>query len=236
MDRTLTNFIRSLRTADVRVSTAETLDAMNTVELVGYKDREFLKHSLSLVLPKTADEKVTFDNCFDEFFAFEDVRGERSATGDADADAEGGEDGEMSGEGEGGESGGSSGERQPGQPAGGKRKKSKKKKPNNNLYEEEEEEDLGPGEMTDPGSELGKLLMTDSRVDLTMAMAQAGENVNVREIQIFTQKGLYTRRIMDEMGLADLNREIGDLREAPAIPARRLGQEARQLQALGLAA
>lgn len=228
MDRTLTNFIRSLRTADVRVSTAETLDAMNTVELVGYKDREFLKHSLSLVLPKTADEKVTFDNCFDEFFAFEDVRGERSATGDADADAEGGEDGEMSGEGEGGESGGSSGERQPGQPAGGNRKKSKKKKPNNNLYEEEEEEDLGPGEMTDPGSELGKLLMTDSRVDLTMAMAQAGEDVNVREIQIFTQKGLYTRRIMDEMGLADLNREIGDLREAPAIPARRLGQELKR--------
>ncbi len=228
MDRTLTNFIRSLRTADVRVSTAETLDAMNTVELVGYKDREFLKHSLSLVLPKTADEKETFDNCFDEFFAFEDVSGERSATADADADAEGGEDGEMSGEGEGGEGGGSGGERQPGQPAGGNRKKSKKKKPSNNLYEEEQEEDLGPGAMTDPGSELGKLLMTDSRVDLTMAMAQAGEAVNVREIQIFTQKGLYTRRIMDEMGLADLNREISDLRESSAIPARRLGQELKR--------
>ena len=46
MDRTLTNFIRSLRMAEVRISPAETLDAMNTVELVGYKDRAMLKHSL----------------------------------------------------------------------------------------------------------------------------------------------------------------------------------------------
>ena len=40
-----------------------------------------------------------------------------------------------------------------------------------------------------------------------MEMAKAGEAVNVREIQIFTQKGLYARRIMDEMGLAELNQE-----------------------------
>jgi len=43
MEKTLTNFIRSLRNAEVRVSTAETLDALSAVELVGYKDKEFLK-------------------------------------------------------------------------------------------------------------------------------------------------------------------------------------------------
>ncbi len=223
MDRTLTNFIRSLRMADVRISTAETLDAMNTVELVGYKNREFLRDSLAMVLPKTADEKETFYNCFDEFFAFEDVSGERGE----EAHAEGEEHGDEQ-MGEGGEGGGSGGERQPGEPAGGKRKKSKKKKPNNNLFEEEEEEDLGPGAMTEATSELGELLMGDSKVELTMRMAAAGEAINVREIQIFTQKGLYARRIMDEMGLADLNREISDLRESPAVPARRLGQELKR--------
>ncbi len=62
MDRTLANFIRALRNSEVRISTAETLDAFSTVELVGYKDRSALKRSLSLVLPKTADEKETFDN------------------------------------------------------------------------------------------------------------------------------------------------------------------------------
>ena len=144
-DRTLSNFIRALRNADIRVSTAETLDALSAVELVGYEDRDYLKRTLSLVLPKTEDEKVTFDACFDQFFAFQDVRGEESqALGDSsepgDQDSEEGGDGEA---------GGAVGNRQA-QP-GGKRKKSKSKSKNkNNLFEEEEEEDLGPGEMTDP--------------------------------------------------------------------------------------
>ena len=203
------------------ISAAETLDAMSTVELVGYKDREFLKHSLALVLPKTADEKETFDSCFDQFFAFHDVQGEHGEGGEA-ADSE--EDQEH---GEGGEGGEGGGDRQPGQQASGKKKKSKAK-PNNNLYEEEEEEDLGPGEMAEASSKLGQQLMNNSIVELTTEMAAAGEAVNVREIQIFTQKGLYTRRIMDEMGLADLNQEISDLKESQAIPSRRLGQELKR--------
>lgn len=225
MERTLTNFIRSLRTAEVRVSTAETLDAINTVELVGYENREFLKHSLSLVLPKTADEKETFSACFDQFFAYNDVRGERGESA-GEHEGEGGEEaGDNIGEGE-GEGGGTGGERQPGQPASGKKKS--KSKPNNNLYEEEEEEDLGPGEMAEAQSTLGKLLMADSRVDLGMEMAAAGEAANVREIQIFTQKGLFTRRVMDAMGLADLNREITNLKEMEFVPSRRLGQELKR--------
>lgn len=224
MDRMLTNFIRSLRMADVRISPAETLDAMSTLELVGYKDREFLKHSLALVLPKTVDEKETYNNCFDEFFTFEQISGERAE--DLEAEMEEG-DGGADQAGEGGEGAGS-GERQPGQPAAGRKKKSKAKKPNNNLYQEEEEDDLGPGSMAEPSSELAKLLMSDSKVELTMAMASAGEAIGVREIQIFTQKGLYARRVMDEMGLGELNREISDLREAPAVPSRRLGQELKR--------
>ncbi|MEQ8691504.1 MAG: VWA domain-containing protein [Pseudomonadales bacterium] len=225
MDRTLTNFIKSLRMADVRISTAETLDAMSTVELVGYKDRQFLKHSLALVLPKTADEKEAYDTCFDQFFAFHDIQSDREAQSQ---EGDGGEEGEENQDaGDGGEGGGSGGERQPGQPTGGKKKKSKAK-PNNNLYEEEEEEDLGQGEMAEAQSALGQDLMNNSIVELTTKMAAAGEAVNVREIQIFTQKGLYTRRIMDEMGLADLNQEISTLRDTQSIPSRRLGQELKR--------
>lgn len=224
MDRTLTNFIRSLRTAEVRISTAETLDAMNTVELVGYRDREFLKHSLSLVLPKTADEKETFNTCFDQFFAFQDVQGEAQEDDGEGSDGEGEHEGEESGEG--GEGGGSGGERQPGQQSG--KKKKSKAKPNNNLYQEEPEEDLGPGDMTEASSSLGQLLMSNSKVELSMEMAKAGEEVNVREIQIFTQKALYARRVMNAMGLADLNQEISELRDSGAIPSRRLGQELKR--------
>ncbi|HEY5645297.1 MAG TPA: hypothetical protein VIS76_05120, partial [Pseudomonadales bacterium] len=221
MDRTLTNFIRALRNSEVRVSTAETLDAFNAVELVGYEDREFLKRTLSLVLPKTADEKETFDNCFDQFFSFEDVRGERSArgTGEGDESSEGDEAG---GDGE----GGAGGEAQPGQRAAGGKGKAKKKKKRSSLEDEAvEEEDLGPGEMSEAGSELGKLLMSDSRVELSVAMAAAGEAVDVRSIQVFTQKGLFTRKVMEEMGLGGLNREIGELKDSRRVPERRLGQE-----------
>ena len=222
MEKTLTNFIRSLRNAEIRVSTAETLDALSAVELVGYKDRDFLKDSLSIVLPKTPDEKETFETCFEQFFAFEDISGDSSSNSESSSDEE--NEGDSDSQGEGGSAGG---ERQ-NQQAGGKKSKSKSKGKNLSLIEEEEEEDLGPGEMIDPKSELGKLLLNNSVVELTTKMASAGEAVDVREIQVFTQKGLYTRRIMDEMGLTELNYEIGDLRQAPTIPERRLGQELRK--------
>ena len=82
--------------------------------------------------------------------------------------------------------------------------------------------------MSAPASALGALLMQDSKVELSLAVSAAGEAVNVREIQIFTQKGLYTRRIMDQMGLAELNQEIADLRDGATVPERRLGQELRR--------
>ena len=221
MDKTLTNFIRALRNSDVRVSTAETLDAFNAVELTGYEDREFLKRSLAVVLPKTQDEKETFNTCFDAFFSFEDIHGSReSAHGEGDGededDAEGGE----------GEGGGAGGENQPGQARGSKGKSKKKK--GLSLIEEEEEPDLGPGEMSDAHSALGQLLMANSRVELSVEMAAAAEKVDLKSIQVFTQKGLYTRKVMEEMGLADLNREISDMRDGRTVPDRRLGQELRK--------
>ncbi len=226
MERQLSNFIRALRNADVRVSTAETLDAVSVVEMVGYRDREFLKRSLSLVLPKTQDEKETFDTCFDQFFKFEDMDAKAKGSGGHE-DAEADEDSHSEGEGEGG---GAGGERD-GLPQEQKGKKGKSKgKPRyrDDLLGEEEEEDLGPGEMAEASSELGKLLMANSRVELSSSMAAAGEAVDVREIQVFTQKGLFARRIMDEMGLGELNQEIHELKEMPKVPSRRLGQELKR--------
>ncbi|MFX3657887.1 MAG: VWA domain-containing protein [bacterium] len=233
MDRTLTQFIRALRNAEVRVSTAETLDALSAVELVGYQDRAALKRSLALVLPKTADEKETFDLCFDQFFKAQTVAGGRAAANAADADAEEGDDSEdAEGGGEGGDGAGGA-EARTGKPKGKSNSNSKSKRKAKGASaqaaaDEAEEEDLGPGEMSEADSELGQLLMGDSKVELSVAMAAAGEAVNVREIQVFTQKGLFTRKIMEQMGLADLNGEIAELRESGRVPERRLGQELRR--------
>ena len=226
MDRTLANFIRALRNSEVRVSTAETLDAFNALELVGYRDRAALKRSLALVLPKTADEKETFSACFDQFFSFNDIDAEAAAN---DAQHETDSDEQAGGEGEGG--GGGQNEQQASDQAAdpGKNKKKKHKKQNpNDLLSEEEEEDLGPGDMAAAASELGQLLMSNSKVELSVAMAAAGEAADVRDIEVFTQKGLYTRRIMEHMGLGELNREIADLRRSGPIPSRRLGQELKR--------
>lgn len=211
MDRTLTHFIAALRNAEVRVSPAETLDAMNALELVGYRDRDFLKNSLALVLPKTADEKETFDATFDQFFSFEDVAGSASAREQEAAESgDGGTEGEAEGEGGGGTGRG-----------GGKPKGQVE-------ANAEEEEELGPGELAEPQSALGRLLLQEGTVELTMQMAAAAREAKLEDIQVFTQKGLYTRKIMDAMGLADLNREIDALRHSPHIPERRLGQELRK--------
>jgi uncharacterized protein with von Willebrand factor type A (vWA) domain len=230
MDRMLANFIRALRNSDVRISTAETLDALSVVELVGYEDRAALKRALSLALPKTADEKQTFDACFEQFFSFDEIQGSRGPAEDADAE-DGDADGDTAGgDGEGGGAGGepASGER-PGQQGKKKSKNKGKSSPSaTELLDEEFDEDLGPGPMSVPESELGKLLMQDSRVELSVATAEAGEAVGIRDIQVFTQKGLFTRRIMDQMGLGELNREITELRERRKIPDRRLGQELRR--------
>ena len=70
---TLVDFVKVLRTADVKVSPAETLDAMETMDLVGFEDRQFLKNSLSLVLSKNPEEKDTYESCFEKFFTTQKI-------------------------------------------------------------------------------------------------------------------------------------------------------------------
>jgi len=73
MERPLTNFIRALRSSDVRVSTGEALDAARTLKLIGYADRAMLKDSLGCVLAKSPDEKLTFDQLFELYFSRADT-------------------------------------------------------------------------------------------------------------------------------------------------------------------
>ena len=76
MDRTLENFITALRRSGVRISVAETMDALRAVELSGYGDRRLLKDFLSASLAKSMPEKEIFDVCFSRFFALDYIIGE----------------------------------------------------------------------------------------------------------------------------------------------------------------
>mgnify|MGYP000683979139 CR=1 FL=1 len=46
MERVLTDFVKALRNVNIRVSPAETLDATEVLEKVGFENRELLKNTL----------------------------------------------------------------------------------------------------------------------------------------------------------------------------------------------
>src|SRR3954454_14306685 len=64
----LRRFLQVARSAGLRVSAAEGIDAARAVGLVGFEDRTVLKDTLGLVLAKTPDEKTVYDETFEFFF------------------------------------------------------------------------------------------------------------------------------------------------------------------------
>ncbi len=85
MHRTLEDFIQAVRGAEVRVSVAETLEAFETVRIVGYSDRQILKDALSVTVAKTREEKLRFEQAFERFFT-SDIFGDAAPGGAAPAE------------------------------------------------------------------------------------------------------------------------------------------------------
>ena len=91
MRENLHRFFRAARGAGVRLSPAESIDAMRAVADVGFSDRGILRDTLLLTLAKTEDEKKAVGDCFDLFFdspeprqtAPEDAASEPARTGQA---------------------------------------------------------------------------------------------------------------------------------------------------------
>ena len=67
--------------------------------------------------------------------------------------------------------------------------------------------------------------MRGNELEIGAAINSAGRQVNVHEIEVFTQKGVYTRRIMEAMGNAELQQEIAGLNDSGSVSERRLGQD-----------
>lgn len=64
-------FIKYLRGRDIPISPADSLDAVHVASLIGYQDREQLKHGLAAVLAKSRREAQLFNAAFDNFFSIE---------------------------------------------------------------------------------------------------------------------------------------------------------------------
>ena len=92
-----------------------------------------------------------------------------------------------------------------------------------------------------PAGELARMLLEGDRAGVAAAMGAAAGAVDLSRLRLFTQRGVYMRRILDEMGIGDVEAEIRGLRAAPGEPGtaeradrlegarERLVEEARDL-------
>ena len=199
---TIVDFVKVLRNADIKVSPAETLDAMDTIHLIGLKNRAFLKTSLSMVLSKTPEEKEAFFQCFENFFNFKDseTKDETETGDDFPSEEHSNEKTSKPSSGRGGDA----------------------------RHEETDLEELDETEgesLLQPASQLGKLLLFGSRSEVMIKVIEAGRSVKVNQIIVFTQKGLYTRKIMDEMGLKGLQDEVKELKNGGSTDGMNLARK-----------
>ncbi len=98
--------------------------------------------------------------------------------------------------------------------------------------DDDEDEQRGPGERAGPGQNqqggegqmgsqgggsggqsLGQLLESDDRVAMATAMEAAAREAGIENIRFFTQKNLYARRILDRMGLRQVERDVEAMRQ-----------------------
>ncbi len=171
----LRQFLQATRSAGLRVSAAEGIDAARAVRLVGYADRIVLKDTLSLVLAKTPDEKALFDECFELYFKRDGFATNDTAAPETAPPPQG----QAAGDGEAMGSGGD-------------------------------------------GS-LGQMLLSDDRVGLATAVEQAAREAGLENIRFFTQRNLYARRVLDRMGLRDVERDMAGLRRTATAAANAQG-------------
>lgn len=68
MDARIVHFIAALRASGVRISLAESEDAMHAIDQLGVEDRELFRVSLKTTLIKEAHDGPTFDRLFPLFF------------------------------------------------------------------------------------------------------------------------------------------------------------------------
>lgn len=66
--RTFDELLWVLRRAGLKIATSQAIDALRVVDLVGFDDRESLRHALAAVIVQKRSDLARFDAAFDTFF------------------------------------------------------------------------------------------------------------------------------------------------------------------------
>ncbi|MBK6509468.1 MAG: VWA domain-containing protein [Haliea sp.] len=195
MQSNLVNFIQVLRTHEVRVSPAETLDAVEVCTTLGYADRTLLRDGLAMTLAKTPEEEAIFLLCFDRYFQQDFADFSASADQAAAAAAPNS------------------------LPAPDDATAAEHYAATQVAALQLAAEDA-PALQTLLQTPLMQNLLSNDRTELTLAINRAAEQVGLAQIQIFTQKGQFTRRILDALGEEAIRNTVIALEQAqsPALP------------------
>lgn len=195
MHSKLVNFVQVLRSHDIRVSPAESLDAVEVVASLGYSDRSLLRDGLAMTLAKTPEEEVTFLKCFDQFFQqkLADFSNDEPSGSQEDESAAAAMDDDI------------------------QQSTDSASAQLSALEQSAEDNPMLEALLQTP---LMQNLLNNDRNELTLAMNQASEQVGLQKIQMFTQKGQFTRRILDALGEEHIRNVVIELEraESPALP------------------
>ena len=189
----IADFVRILRAADIRVSPAETLDAAEIFETIGFDDRSILKYALGQTLAKTEMEKLAFDEAFENYFRLpEETPPSLPSESQEENQHQDGEDAQdKSAEQNSGE----------GQPQKG-------------TQEGAQQGAQEAGAASDNANQtLTEMLENQDTAALQAVMQQAATQAGLADAKLFTQQGMFSRRIMEAMGLADLEARIRQMNE-----------------------
>lgn len=80
MDKIINDFISALRRHNVRVSPAESLDALHALRYVGLEKREVVRDTLRAALIKSTEDIPVFDQLFDLYFGLHPITAKVSAS------------------------------------------------------------------------------------------------------------------------------------------------------------
>jgi uncharacterized protein with von Willebrand factor type A (vWA) domain len=181
MRENLHRFFRAARGAGVRLSPAESIDAMRAVAKVGFSDRTILRDTFLLTLAKTQDEKKALGDCFDLFF--DQPEPSQAAPDDGDAD-----DSESGAE----------------------------------TTESGSDSDAGGGDAAQDLGPLAQMLLSQDRNEIAAAIANASSAASLSDIRYFTQRGIFSGRILDAMGIQRLRDDLDNLTATNPALAERL--------------
>ena len=179
MRENLHRFFRAARGAGVRLSPAESMDAMRAVSKVGFSDRAILRDTLLLTLAKTQDEKAALGDCFDLFFN----QPEPAPPPPEDSDPDSRDTPESSAPAD--------------APAGS----------------DDATPELGP---------LAQMLLSQDRNEISAAIANAASAASLSDIRYFTQRGIFSGRVLDQMGIQRLRDDLDALAATDPALAERL--------------